>query len=100
MVTKQEALHLGRRLKVDFTKIPFAQFRKGIDHEAEHDKGGALDVLPGRRNLLGRAKIALAHLQEYPDYYTRLARAEGRRPTRDRCESVSDRMHALLVLVG
>ena len=67
---------LGRRLNVNFRKTSTHQLRKGIGMEGEHDKGGKFDVLPGKRNILGRAKIAMGHLSEIPDYYTRLHRME------------------------
>jgi hypothetical protein len=45
------------------------QLLKGLNVELEHQ-----DLTGG--NLLATAKIAVAHLQELPDYYTRLEKME------------------------
>ncbi len=75
--TKEEAKEIAKTLGIDFKKAGFdaRQFRMGLDTELEH----------GRRNLLTNVsnddpittgKIELAHLMEFPDYYTRLAKME------------------------
>ena len=48
----------------------YKQFCMGMKVEMEHQ-----DVTKG--NLRTTAKIALAHLKEKPDYYTRLKKVEG-----------------------
>lgn len=45
----------------------------GIEAEKEHDDGGPLDVVKNQVDLL---KIALAHLEEDPHYYTHLKAME------------------------
>ena len=52
------------------------EFEDGLDIEAEHDgrRGKGTDVV--KRNPLNQAKIAMAHLNELPDYYTRLKKME------------------------
>ena len=47
----------------------YEQFCMGMDVEKEHQ-----DVTKG--NAVLTAKIALAHLKEKPDYYTRLKKVE------------------------
>ena len=73
----REARNLGERLGIDWAASPFdvEQFRMGMDVELEH---GARDpetnVTDDDAPTTG--KIALAHLHEFPDYYTRLNRME------------------------
>jgi hypothetical protein len=73
-----EAREIGERIGIDWAHSRFEveQFRIGLDVELEH----------GRRDLatnvsdddeLTTGKIARAHLVEYPDYYTRLAKMEA-----------------------
>ena len=51
------------------------QFRMGLDVELEHGLHDPVtDVTNNDPVVTG--KIALAHLNEFPDYYTRLARME------------------------
>ncbi len=66
-----EAEKVGGALGIDWTKWDIEQFRMGMDVELEH---GTIDphtnVTDNDPMLTG--KIALAHLNEFPDYYTRL----------------------------
>lgn len=71
--TADQAKALGDKLDVDWDKVDLEQLRKGLEVESEHDKPGKLDVVKSDLDL---AKIALAHLDEFPDYYDRLAKAE------------------------
>ncbi len=68
-VTKAQARRIGNKLKVKWGKVDLEQFRLGLQAELEHR-----DVTKGNLTLTG--KIALAHLREFPDYYTRLKRME------------------------
>ena len=52
------------------------QFRMGMDVELEHGKRDA-ETNVTNDDLLVTGKIALAHLREFPDYYTRLAKMEN-----------------------
>ena len=57
-------------------KCDLEQFRMGLDVELEHGLvSPKTDVTGNDWNLTG--KIALAHLNEFPDYYTRLELMEG-----------------------
>jgi Protein of unknown function (DUF5661) len=73
----EEARNIGQRLGIDWTASPFdvEQFRMGMDVELEH---GARDPETNVTDddALTTGKIALAHLHEFPDYYTRLNRME------------------------
>ena len=75
--TGDEARRYGEEIGIDWATSPFDvdQFRRGMNVELEH---GLHDL---RTNVTGddphvTAKIALAHLDEFPDYYTRLERME------------------------
>ena len=74
--TLEEALDLGRRIGVDWTEVDRDEFRRGLAVELEH---GAHDAQTNVTNddPVITAKIALAHLKEIPDYYTRLDRMEA-----------------------
>jgi hypothetical protein len=72
----KEAKEIGGRIGVDWTRIPIDEFRMGLSVELEH---GAHDPETDvtEDDLLLTGKIALAHLKEFPDYYTRLAKLEA-----------------------
>ena len=75
--TPEEARRLGAEIGIDWDTAPFdvEEFRSGMDVELEH---GLHDVLTNVTDDDPQvtAKIALAHLNEFPDYYTRLERME------------------------
>ena len=75
--TKEEALEISRMLGIDYNKVKFdvEQFRMGLDVELEH---GTISPNTNVTNddFLLTGKIALAHLNEFPDYYTRLYKLE------------------------
>ena len=79
--TPEEAKRIGESLGVDWSNYTVEQFRMGLDVELEH---GLVDSHTNVTNddPIMTGKIALAHLNEFPDYYTRLDRmereAEGR----------------------
>ncbi len=56
-------------------KFDVEQFRRGMDVELEH---GTVDsnTNVSDDDPLTTGKIALAHLNEFPDYYTRLDKME------------------------
>jgi len=73
--TRSDAKRIGDSLNVDWKKIELEQFRIGLDVELEH---GTVDMetnVTDDDSIL-TAKIALAHLHEYPDYYSRLMKME------------------------
>ena len=73
--TLEKAKEIGETLGVDWTKFDVEQFRVGMDVELEH---GTEDPNTNVTNddPLMTGKIALAHLNEFPDYYTRLLELE------------------------
>ena len=58
----------AKELNVDFSEFSLSDFITGINIELEH---GLIDPLTNVTNddLLTTAKIALAHLKEFPNYY-------------------------------
>jgi Protein of unknown function (DUF5661) len=72
-----EAREIGERIGIDWTSAPFdvEQFRAGMDVELEHGLHDPETNVTGDDETI-TAKIALAHLKEFPDYYTRLERME------------------------
>ncbi len=69
--TTEEAKAISEKLGIDWSKFDVEQYRMGMDVELEH---GARDPHTNVTNddALTTGKIALAHLNEFPDYYTRL----------------------------
>ena len=75
--TAEEARRVGEEIGIDWATAPFdvEQFRIGMDVELEHGlHDPATNVTNDEPSVTGR--IALAHLNEFPDYYTRLERME------------------------
>jgi uncharacterized protein DUF5661 len=75
--TLDEARAVGTGIGIDWTSAPFdvEQFRRGMEVELEHGRHDPTTDVTGDDPVL-TGKIALAHLNEFPDYYTRLARME------------------------
>ena len=73
--TADEARTLGEALGIDWSLFDVEQFRMGLDVELEHGLEGPMTDVTGDDPFL-TAKIALAHLNEFPDYYTRLYQME------------------------
>jgi hypothetical protein len=73
-----EAAEVATRLGLDFAAAPFSldEFRRGMEVELEHGRRDPATNVTGD-DPLTTGKIALAHLHEMPDYYTRLARMEA-----------------------
>lgn len=71
----EEAKRVGEALGIDWTKFDVEQFRRGMDVELEH---GLVDPHTNVTNddPIMTGKIALAHLNEFLDYYTRLDKME------------------------
>lgn len=74
----EEARAIGRQIGIDWSSSPFdvEQFRSGMDVELEHGRQDA-ETNVTDDDAVTTGKIALAHLREYPDYYTRLAKLEA-----------------------
>jgi hypothetical protein len=87
LFTAQEARGAGEQIGIDWRSVPFdvEQFRMGMDVELEHGLRDKVTNVTDDDPIF-TAKIALAHLNEFADYYTRLARMEqeAEREHRDR----------------
>lgn len=68
MFNMSDCLYAAKILGVDFSNFTPKEFLSGINIELEH---GLVDPKTNVTNddLIITAKIALAHLNEYPNYY-------------------------------
>lgn len=73
--TAEKAKEVGESLGIDWSKWDIEQFRMGMDVELEH---GTVDSNTNITNddPVMTGKIAWAHLNEFPDYYSRLDEME------------------------
>jgi hypothetical protein len=76
--TADQAREIGTAIGIDWARAPFdvEQFRAGMDVELEHGTRDAETDVTGSDPIV-TGKIALAHLNEFPDYYTRLEAMEA-----------------------
>jgi hypothetical protein len=73
--TTKDAKKIGESLGIKWDKFDVEQFRMGMDVELEHGLiSPETNVTNDDPTMTG--KIALAHLNEFPDYYTRLYKLE------------------------
>lgn len=70
MYSKQDFLKAVQDLKITFDKFSVEDLMTGVNIELEH---GSVSPLTNVTNddLLLTMKIALAHLNEFPDYYNK-----------------------------
>lgn len=74
-VSAADARRVGDALGIRWDHFDVEQFRMGMKVEFEHgSRDPKTDVTHDDEMLTG--KIAWAHLKEFPDYYTRLAKME------------------------
>jgi hypothetical protein len=71
-----QAKTIGEQLGITWDKFDVEQFRAGLGVELEHGMANQTTDVTNDDPLL-TGKIALAHLTEFPDYYTRLAKMEA-----------------------
>jgi len=70
MFSDNEIIMVANFLNIDFSKFSFDDFKRGINIELEHGKENMnTDVTDD--DLIKTAKIALAHLNEFPNYYNK-----------------------------
>lgn len=74
-ISQHKARKIGKELGIEWTRFGLEEFRRGMEVELEHGRRDPVTDVTGD-DLLLTGKIALAHLNEFPDYYTRLARME------------------------
>lgn len=73
--TFDKAKQIGNKLSMDWKKFDIDQFRMGLEVELEHGTIHSETNVSDDDPLI-TGKIALAHLREFPDYYTRLQKME------------------------
>ena len=73
--TAGQAKKIGERLGIKWDRFDVDQFRRGMDVELEHGKRDPPTNVTNDDPLM-TGKIALAHLNEFPDYYDRLEKME------------------------
>jgi hypothetical protein len=73
--TAKEAREIGERLGIKWGRFDVDQFRRGMDVELEHGLRDPSTNVTGDDPLV-TGKIALAHLNEFGDYYDRLEKME------------------------
>jgi Protein of unknown function (DUF5661) len=72
------ARDIGERIGIEWSSSRFdvEQFRMGLEVELEHGRQDPATNVSDDDELM-TGKIARAHLNEFPDYYTRLAKMEA-----------------------
>ena len=72
-ISIDEARRVGESLHIDWEQVNLEEFRQGL---MGYHKPGAIDPETGLTfdSVLLTAKIVLEHLEEFPDYFTRLAK--------------------------
>ncbi len=73
--TTEEAKRIGDEIGIDWDKYNLEEFRMGLGVELEHGKHDSQINITNDDEIM-TGKIALAHLKEIPDYYTRLEEME------------------------
>lgn len=68
-VTNRAARVMGKLFNINYKVVPYKDWKYALEVEMEHK-----DITKG--NILMTARIVLAHLLEYPDYYQRLKKME------------------------
>jgi len=75
MYTEEDAKRIGDQIGINWQEVDIKQFTMGINVELEHGtKNSTTNVTNDDPIMTG--KIALAHLQELSDYYSRLSKIE------------------------
>jgi len=72
-ISSEEAKRIGESLHIDWDQVDLEQFRQDLMEDrrqeaVDHETGLTYD------GVLLSGKIVMAHIQEFPDYFTRLAR--------------------------
>jgi len=75
MYTEEDAKRIGDQIGINWQEVDIKQFTMGINVELEHGtKNSTTNVTNDDPIMTG--KIALAHLQELSDYYSRSSKIE------------------------
>lgn len=70
MYRLNDASYAAKVLGIDFSKFSKEEFLEGINIESEHGKINEVTNVTDD-DLIKTAKIALAHLNEFPNYYNK-----------------------------
>jgi hypothetical protein len=75
-ISPDEAKRIGEALHIDWDQVDLEQFRRDLmgtrkQEAVDHETGLTYD------GVLLSGKIVLAHLQEFPDYFTRLEKLKA-----------------------
>lgn len=70
MFKMEDAINIARKLNVDFSKFSKDDFLTGLNIELEHGRINQFTNVTDN-DLEKTAKIALAHLNEFPNYYNK-----------------------------
>ena len=75
-ISSDEAKRIGESLHIDWDQVDLEQFRQGL---MGNHKQGSMDPETGRTydGVLLTGRVVLAHMQEFPDYFTRLERLKA-----------------------
>ena len=74
-LTSMDAKEIGDAIGINWDEVRLDEFTKGVNVEFEHgSKYPETNITKNDKKMTG--KIAWAHLKEFPDYYTRLAKLE------------------------
>ncbi|MBM2820895.1 MAG: hypothetical protein HW405_655 [Candidatus Berkelbacteria bacterium] len=73
--SEEEAKEIGRKIGVDWSKFNIKQFLMGLNVELEHGLRDPKTNVTNNDPIM-TGKIALAHLNEFADYYNRLEKME------------------------
>jgi len=77
----EQAHAIGNKLAIDWSHFDVEQFRMGLNVELEHGLVDPATDVTGNDPII-TGKIALAHLNEFADYYTRLEEMERNAQTK------------------
>ena len=75
-ITEPQAKKIGDRIGVNWKNIKRKEFTDGINVEREHWSAISPRTNITKNNSIETWKIALAHLTEMSDYYTKLKKME------------------------
>jgi len=75
-ISTDEAKRVGESRHIDWEQVDLEEFRQGL--MGNHQEG-AIDPETGLtyEGVLLTGKVVLAHMEEFPDYFTRLARLKA-----------------------
>ena len=75
-ISSEEAKRIGETIHIDWEQIDLEQFRQGL--MGNHEQA-AIDPETGLTydGVLLTGKVILDHMQEFPDYFTRLEKLKA-----------------------